>query len=477
MAFFKSKKEIKLFLCEKSVGQNKPFVLDKSEPDRLCFKCPEDGCSFKMIFHSDFDGVFRLDEELEHDCQALLPTIKRAWIRKKIEEMKREDRNIKPKATRRVSKKKNSIDVGKVLIANALSDVKKELYQDDQSFGLTASFLDAVTASNEGTTVRLMSEGNVFQRAFLCPGVCKNAFMHTVKISGLDACHIKAPYGGALLVMTALDGNGQIFPVALGIAESENASTWTWFIDLVKTALDIQDGGEGLVFLSDREKGIDSSLDEVLPQATHGYCVFHIQKNVKKQFHTTLDGLLFKAARAATVKAFKDVMEEIKAIHPAARAYIKGVDRNKWARAFFKARRLGHVTSNIAESANWWLEEARSGPSRSLFDIHLDSQRAVRRSAQRVRCDETEHSAKESVRPARRVCQKGRESQSSPAQRRVLRRREAQQTSCFPRCGPGGKNLLVRFLRGVRRTLPAYVRGHPLCPRRSEAVRCPRTAT
>ena len=333
--------------------------------------CPENSSSFKMLFHADLDGVFRLDEKWEHDCQALLPTIKRVWIRKKIEEMKREDGKIKPKAIQMRFKEKFKIDVGKVLIANALSDVKKEQTKTDQSFGLTTSFLDAVAINNEGTTVRLMSDGEVFQRAFLCPGICKDAFMHTVMISGLDACHIKAPYGGALLVMTALDGNGQIFPVALGIAESENYSTWTWFIDLVKTALDIQDGGEGLVFLSDREKGIETSLNEVLPRATHGYCVFHIQKNVKKHFHTALNGLLFKAARAATVQDFKDVMREIQSINPAALEYIKGIDGNKWARAFFKGRRLGHVTSNIAESANWWLEEARHQYLVGLFSTFI----------------------------------------------------------------------------------------------------------
>ena len=62
--------------------------------------------------------------------------------------------------------------------------------------------------------------------------------------------------------MTALDGNGQIFPIALGVAESENTSTWTWFITLVKSALHIQDDGQGLVFLSDREKGIEAALDD-----------------------------------------------------------------------------------------------------------------------------------------------------------------------------------------------------------------------
>ena len=198
----------------------------------------------------------------------------------------------------------------------------------------------------------MVTENGIDLRAFLCPGVCRNAFLNTTQISGLDACHVKARYGWSLLVMTALDGNGQIFPVALGVAESENTATWTWFIALVKTALHIQDGGEGLVFLSDREKGIEKSLNDVLPRAAHSFCVFHLEKNVKKHFHTSLEGLLFKAARAGTAQAFAATLEKMKGLHRAAGAYIEGVDPAMWARAFFPARRLGHVTSNIAESEN-----------------------------------------------------------------------------------------------------------------------------
>ena len=104
--------------------------------------------------------------------------------------------------------------------------------------------------------------------------------------------------------MTVLDGNGSIFPAAVGVAETEKTETWSWFLHCVQEALQIVDGGNGVVFLSDREKGIDTTLEEVFPQACHGFCLFHIQKNVKKQFHTSLHGLLFKAAKAATAKEF-----------------------------------------------------------------------------------------------------------------------------------------------------------------------------
>lgn len=80
-------------------------------------------------------------------------------------------------------------------------------------------FLQVLGMLNEGTTTGLMTDNGLFKRAFLLPGICRAAFPHTTKIIGLDACHVKASYGGVLLVMTFLDGNGSVFPGAVAVAE------------------------------------------------------------------------------------------------------------------------------------------------------------------------------------------------------------------------------------------------------------------
>ena len=111
--------------------------------------------------------------------------------------------------------------------------------------------------------------------------MCVHAFRLSTNGVGLDGCHVKAKYGGVILVATVLDGNGNVFPAAIGIAESENEHTWSWFLFTLRSALQIADEGDGLVFLSDREKGIEIALQQLFPRAFHSFCVFHIQKNVK----------------------------------------------------------------------------------------------------------------------------------------------------------------------------------------------------
>ena len=126
----------------------------------------------------------------------------------------------------------------------------------------------------------------------------------------------------------------------------------------MKTALNLNEG-EGVVVLSDREKGIENALAALLPRAAHSYCVYHIQKNVKVHFHTSLEGLLFRAAKAPDEGSFLRAMAEMKRVNIAAGEYVERIDKAKWARAFFPRRRYGQVTSNILESMNWWLDEVR----------------------------------------------------------------------------------------------------------------------
>ena len=49
-------------------------------------------------------------------------------------------------------------------------------------------------------------------------------------IIGLDGCHLKGRFGGKILSATTKDGNDNIFPVALAVAEQENRDSWVWFL-------------------------------------------------------------------------------------------------------------------------------------------------------------------------------------------------------------------------------------------------------
>ena len=123
--------------------------------------------------------------------------------------------------------------------------------------------------------------------------------------------------------------------------------------------------------ISDREKGINKAVKKFLPSAHHSYCVFHIQKNVKTKFKTCLNGLLFKAAKAANEADFLAAIDEMKSIHGTAAEYVERIKPHKWARSHFPVRRFGHVTSNMVESMNHWLDDARHQDPVRLFNSYV----------------------------------------------------------------------------------------------------------
>lgn len=117
---------------------------------------------------------------------------------------------------------------------------------------------------------------------FVCYGASAMGFQHCHPILELDGTHLKTKYLGILLTATAIDANGQLFPLAYVAVDAENDTNWLWFLQLLRevisthtTHLDI-DGN--LVLLSDRQKGLLEGVERMFPGCPHGYCLRHLGK-------------------------------------------------------------------------------------------------------------------------------------------------------------------------------------------------------
>ena len=87
--------------------------------------------------------------------------------------------------------------------------------------------------------------------------------------------------------------------------------------------LDLRVGtGMGVVVMSDMEKGIDSAVASLLPDASHGICLFHVEKHLVKKFWSNFNGILWRAARETTREGFDACIETIRRASPAAAEYV-----------------------------------------------------------------------------------------------------------------------------------------------------------
>lgn len=166
-----------------------------------------------------------------------------------------------------------------------------------------------------------------------------------------------------MLVAIGRDAMGQSYPVGFGIVAKENEENWTWFLECLEKALNIENGGSALVILSDRQKGLLLAVSKVLPNAIHGYCAHHLLKNVEKTANFKgLNGLFWKLVKAKTKDKFDNVLQEIRSQSEAAYLYLLNIDPKTFAQYCFPASRFSYLTSNLAEIINALLKEKRKLP-------------------------------------------------------------------------------------------------------------------
>ncbi|RID68188.1 hypothetical protein BRARA_C00363 [Brassica rapa] len=202
--------------------------------------------------------------------------------------------------------------------------------------------------------------GTRFKYCFVAYGASVAGYAFMRKVVVVDGTSMKGKYGGCLLSAAAHDGNFQIFPLAFAVVDSENDNAWEWFFQKLSTF--VSDCPE-LVFISDRHASIYTGLRKVYKEAHHAACVVHLWRNIQVLYKTPrLGNLMSAAVRAFTITEFNRLFLQIQTINPACAAYLVDIGFTHWTRAHFKGQRYNIMDSNIAESWNGAIKEAREYP-------------------------------------------------------------------------------------------------------------------
>ncbi|KAK4387205.1 hypothetical protein Sango_2591100 [Sesamum angolense] len=84
-----------------------------------------------------------------------------------------------------------------------------------------------------------------------------------------------------------LDGNNGLFPVAFAVVESECKESWTFFFENLSMMVGGFSVDKPWTFMSDRQKGLVETINEVVPHAINRRCARHIYANFRSQFAGT----------------------------------------------------------------------------------------------------------------------------------------------------------------------------------------------
>ncbi|XP_022880670.1 uncharacterized protein LOC111397939 [Olea europaea var. sylvestris] len=119
------------------------------------------------------------------------------------------------------------------------------------------------------------------------------------RVIGVDGCFLKTEIGGQLL--TAVDANNGMYPMAYAVVKVENGDNWKWFLELLKDDLHIHNS-QHWIFISDKQKGLTNAIRTLFENLEHRTCVRHLYNNFSI-FHKSLalKKCLWDAARATTI--------------------------------------------------------------------------------------------------------------------------------------------------------------------------------
>ncbi|XP_050908353.1 uncharacterized protein LOC127121976 [Lathyrus oleraceus] len=185
----------------------------------------------------------------------------------------------------------------------------------------------------------------------------------------VDGTWLYGKYIWTLLMAVAQDGNGNIFPIAFALVESETKESWSFFLKNLRMHVTPQ---ANLCLISDRHELIKSAYNNPengwqFPSSSHVYCIRHIAQNFMREIKDKdLRKIVVNMGYALTEATFNYYRREIRRTNNEALSWIDNIPREKWARAFDRGQRWGHMTTNLAEAMNSVLKETRNLPITAL---------------------------------------------------------------------------------------------------------------
>ncbi|KAK8694347.1 hypothetical protein V6N13_071901 [Hibiscus sabdariffa] len=152
-------------------------------------------------------------------------------------------------------------------------------------FDLLWNYVDELQSKNLGSTVKMAVNKvlDIFsphvKRFYVYFDAIKRGWKEGCGlITGLDGCFLKGPFKGVLLTTVGRIGNDQMYLIAWVVVEGETTDSWSWFLSLVSTDLEMEDGFNYTI-ISDQHKGLKVAINDILPRIEHRNCARHVYVN------------------------------------------------------------------------------------------------------------------------------------------------------------------------------------------------------
>jgi len=399
---FESVEVLRKAVTEYSVKQRVDIWFSRNEQKRLKAHCA-DGCPWLLYGSVDnrSNGMVIKTYQGTHNCQRKW-VVKRCtsrWLAEKYLESFRADKKMSIANFGRVVQKEWNLTPSRSKLQRARRLAMQTVMGDEvEQYKLLWDYGNELRKSNPGTSFFLTLDGNIFSTLYLSLDACKRGFLSACRpLIFLDGCHIKTKYGGQILTAVGIDPNDCMYPIALGIVEVESLSSWTWFLETLKTDLGIANTFPWTI-MTDKQKvmttlvasiyfkchnqlhcnsnhliamqGLIPAVQKVFPESEHRFCVRHLYSNFQQHFKgENLKNQLWSCARSSSVPQWNRNMDKMRTLDKKAYEWLEKMPPQTWTRAFFSTfPKCDVLLNNMCEVFNKYILEAREMPILSMLE-------------------------------------------------------------------------------------------------------------
>ncbi|KAF8394742.1 hypothetical protein HHK36_020959 [Tetracentron sinense] len=380
---FNSVHEFRDALGKYSITHGFVYKFKNNDSRRVSAKCKAEGCPWRIHASKlSTTPLFRIKKmNGTHTCGAGIGTANRPQASKKlvasiIKEKLRDTPNYRPKEIANDIQRDFGIEVRYSQAWRGMETAREELLGSyKEAYNQLPWLCEKIVETNPGSVATLITRDDLsFHRLFVAFHASLYGFQNGCRpLLFLDTMTLQSRYQGELLTATAVDGNDNVFPVAFAIVDVVSDDNWHWFLVELKSLLSTS---QSITFVAEKQKGISESLSEIFTNSYHGYCLYHLTENLKKDLKGPLTqevirvivSQFYDAAYASTLDEFKKCAKSIKDISPEGYEWILQNEPEHWANAFFKGARFNHIACDIAESFYGWISELPGLPVIQMVD-------------------------------------------------------------------------------------------------------------
>ncbi|XP_019255038.1 PREDICTED: uncharacterized protein LOC109233612 [Nicotiana attenuata] len=337
------------------------FKVVRSSSTRYSLKCNDDRCCWCVhAFRIKDSTLFKIVKiEKKHDCSVNTMKVDQRHATSKlisayiIDNLRDPRFEVTPSFVMAEMQKLHVLDIGYHKAWRAIQHASALIRgTPEENYELLSSYLYMMTSKNPGTyTNKRIDDNNRFLYMFYAYGSSIAGWNHCRPVIAIDATFLKSKFRGVLMISVSKDANNQIFPLAFGIAESENNNSYEWHFSKLRNVIASR---ENLIFLSDRHQAIANGIAKNLKRRK-------VKSEVIKLFQS--------AARVYRRKEFDLYMSDIAKVDKKTYDYLMEEPPERWARSCSPRRRYDMLTTNIVESMNSVLLEARELPILRMMDF------------------------------------------------------------------------------------------------------------